>query len=534
MCLRCTSDPRFQGAGIGGQLLERAEREARDRGADALWLGVMVKNTRALEWYKRNGFAFVEEAPFVMGASSADHLIGFRPLTDMSTTSDTPARSPLGLGPVALLRPGHPLRRGDDGFRHHVQAARHLQHRHRPVHELAVPPVGDQAALESVRRHVPDEAVLDRRAAVRDRRRARERRASPSPLPAFFQVTLAIFWLMAFASATHDIAADGFYMLGLPEHQQAAFVGVRSTFYRIAMITGQGLLVVVAGKLEASGDLKTAWSITFGLLPPSSSASRLSPVHAPPAGVGPPGRAPRAPAGVVGEFLTVLRRGSSGSRTSSPSWRSSCCTGSGGAARQARHAVPARSPRGGRARPVDGRGRDRVRDGRGHRPDARRSARRIRRLAPGATRMALADGVHHASAGPDVRVPVAGPARELRVDHVGGRGGAVRLRVRLHRVHAVHDPGGGRRAQDRALRDLHRVHGARDDAPRDGERGDPGGARIQGRSSSGSCSPRSRASLLRRWSKIPSISGRSRLCEASGARGLSGRSLPHVRISPCS
>jgi PAT family beta-lactamase induction signal transducer AmpG len=86
------------------------------------------------------------------------------------------------------------------------------------------------------------------------------------PLPAFFQITLAIFWLMAFASSTHDIAADGFYMLGLPEHQQAAFVGVRSTFYRIAMITGQGLLVVVAGKLEAVGDLKTAWSLTFGIL----------------------------------------------------------------------------------------------------------------------------------------------------------------------------------------------------------------------------------------------------------------------------
>jgi MFS transporter, PAT family, beta-lactamase induction signal transducer AmpG len=86
------------------------------------------------------------------------------------------------------------------------------------------------------------------------------------PLPAFFQMTLAVFWLMAFASSTHDIAADGFYMLSLPEHQQAAFVGVRSTFYRIAMITGQGLLVVVAGRLETAGDLRTAWSITFALL----------------------------------------------------------------------------------------------------------------------------------------------------------------------------------------------------------------------------------------------------------------------------
>jgi len=73
--------PRYQGVGIGGQLLELAEREARERGADSLWLGVMVKNTRALEWYRRVGFSFIEEAPFVMGSSSADHLIGFRPVT---------------------------------------------------------------------------------------------------------------------------------------------------------------------------------------------------------------------------------------------------------------------------------------------------------------------------------------------------------------------------------------------------------------------------------------------------------------------
>ena len=75
------------------------------------------------------------------------------------------------------------------------------------------------------------------------------------PLPSFFQVTLAIFWLMAFSSATHDIAADGFYMLGLEQHQQAAFSGVRSTFYRVAMITGQGLLVVLAGTIETSTSL---------------------------------------------------------------------------------------------------------------------------------------------------------------------------------------------------------------------------------------------------------------------------------------
>lgn len=75
------------------------------------------------------------------------------------------------------------------------------------------------------------------------------------PLPHFFQYTIAILWLMAFSSATHDIAADGFYMLGLEEHQQAAFVGVRSTFYRIAMISGQGILVVLAGLIESSSGL---------------------------------------------------------------------------------------------------------------------------------------------------------------------------------------------------------------------------------------------------------------------------------------
>lgn len=72
------------------------------------------------------------------------------------------------------------------------------------------------------------------------------------PLPDFFQFTLAFFWLLAFSSATHDIAADGFYMLALPENKQSFFVGIRSTFYRVAMIAGQGLLVILAGFLETT------------------------------------------------------------------------------------------------------------------------------------------------------------------------------------------------------------------------------------------------------------------------------------------
>ena len=71
------------------------------------------------------------------------------------------------------------------------------------------------------------------------------------PVDRFFQFTLAFFWLLAFSSATHDIAADGFYMLGLSKGDQAFFVGIRSTFYRLAMLTGQGLLVILAGYFEA-------------------------------------------------------------------------------------------------------------------------------------------------------------------------------------------------------------------------------------------------------------------------------------------
>ena len=70
------------------------------------------------------------------------------------------------------------------------------------------------------------------------------------PLPIFFKATLVFFYLVAFSSATHDIAADGFYMLALNEKQQAFFVGIRSTFFRISIIIGQGLLVILAGYVQ--------------------------------------------------------------------------------------------------------------------------------------------------------------------------------------------------------------------------------------------------------------------------------------------
>jgi len=81
--------------------------------------------------------------------------------------------------------------------------------------------------------------------------------------PWCFAASLGVFWVMAAASATHDIAADGFYMLGLSPHEQAMWVGWRSTFYRAAMIVGSGQLVVLAGKLEPRLGETRAWSVTL-------------------------------------------------------------------------------------------------------------------------------------------------------------------------------------------------------------------------------------------------------------------------------
>lgn len=78
------------------------------------------------------------------------------------------------------------------------------------------------------------------------------------PTSFFFRLTLAAFWLVAFTSATHDIAADGFYMHGLSNHEQSLFVGIRSTFYRIATVVGQGLLVILAGLVEMNSGLVPA------------------------------------------------------------------------------------------------------------------------------------------------------------------------------------------------------------------------------------------------------------------------------------
>src|SRR5437870_4361346 len=84
------------------------------------------------------------------------------------------------------------------------------------------------------------------------------------PASHFFQYTLAFLWLLAFSSATHDIAADGFYMLATTQREQAFFVGIRSTFYRISMISGQGLLVILAGLIQSrTGNTRLSWTVVF-------------------------------------------------------------------------------------------------------------------------------------------------------------------------------------------------------------------------------------------------------------------------------
>ena len=91
-----------------------------------------------------------------------------------------------------------------------------------------------------------------------------------------FVLTLVLFIIAAFASATHDIAADGFYMLAHSPSSQAAFIGVRSTFYRIASVFGQGVLVYIAGWVEKNGlhafgmnieagNIPASWQLTLGV-----------------------------------------------------------------------------------------------------------------------------------------------------------------------------------------------------------------------------------------------------------------------------
>jgi PAT family beta-lactamase induction signal transducer AmpG len=90
--------------------------------------------------------------------------------------------------------------------------------------------------------------------------------AAMIPSPHFVQWTIVFFGLLAFSSATHDIAADGFYILAATEHQQSFFIGWRSIFFNAGKIAAQGGLVFIAGKLaKHTGNSVLAWSSVFML-----------------------------------------------------------------------------------------------------------------------------------------------------------------------------------------------------------------------------------------------------------------------------
>jgi len=126
----------------------------------------------------------------------------------------------------------------------------------------------------------------------------------------FFAWSLWMFLVMAFASATHDIAADGFYMLGLSAHGQSWWSGLRSAFYRVAMITGSGWLVMLAGMLEKKGDEARAWSLVLltaaGLFLLFSVWHSVVLPH--PAGDGPAPKGRSAAAGFMAAFQSFFQK----------------------------------------------------------------------------------------------------------------------------------------------------------------------------------------------------------------------------------
>ena len=142
------------------------------------------------------------------------------------------------------------------------------------VHKPALSAMDYQTLLEPVCRHHQDQKMVDPFHADSDvcgihpadavhSTAGRGDYGGTTPI-SMFSITLMLFIITAFASATHDIAADGFYMLALKQSDQAAFVGIRSTFYRLASIFGQGVLVAIAGAIELrTENIPLSWTITM-------------------------------------------------------------------------------------------------------------------------------------------------------------------------------------------------------------------------------------------------------------------------------
>ena len=87
-----------------------------------------------------------------------------------------------------------------------------------------------------------------------------------------FTGVLIAFIIMAFASATHDIAADGFYMLALKPGVQAEMIGWRSVFYRLSNVFSNSALIAIPGiiydwtKEQGHGDMPLGWKVTIALI----------------------------------------------------------------------------------------------------------------------------------------------------------------------------------------------------------------------------------------------------------------------------
>ena len=89
----------------------------------------------------------------------------------------------------------------------------------------------------------------------------------------FFSLSLFGFLAGAFASATLDIATDGYYLLALSPVEQSKFVGIRTIFYRLAMILGSGAFVSLTAMLASKESADTGlipwpynWAVLFAFL----------------------------------------------------------------------------------------------------------------------------------------------------------------------------------------------------------------------------------------------------------------------------
>ena len=266
--------------------------------------------------------------------------------------------------------------------------------------------------------------------------------AGTTPI-SMFTITLVLFIITAFASATHDIAADGFYMLALKSGEQAEFVGIRSTFYRLASIFGQGVLVAIAGAIELKYDnIPLSWTITmlvtavmfsavsfyhlFAIPKPASDKSVLAPGTASAKAIFKEfGRTfatyftkPGVLLAIV--FMLLYRL--------PEAFLIKMCM-----------AFPCCRQRSGRLRAIYGRSGHRIWHYRSNFSHSGRHPRRTVRIAHRIKEVHLVDGGMYDAPLPDFRLPGCLPARKP-VCHINGYCyRTIRLRIRIHSLHALYD-----------------------------------------------------------------------------------------------